>query len=249
MPAIGGSSAAPAGNAAPTGNGRGGGVIYTDPWSSWNFQYTNLVVHSTGGGNTWNSNYSSLLTEEQLAQRAENDRIMAVRAEELRREAAEHTARATAAQERAEELLIEMLSDEQRRTREVHGFFEVVGSESGRTYRIRHGIVNNVDRLTEDRRHRDRIMCAHPPEIPDADCHLAQMLLLVTDENAFWDVANHHEIRNEREARLPDITYDEPRRGIDDVRLHVRHDGQEHDTRHQHFSALVTLDPAIRAYY
>jgi hypothetical protein len=40
---------------------------------------------------------------------------------------------------------------------------------------------------------RDMTLCAHPPgHLPDADAHAAQMLALVTDDEAFERTANVH---------------------------------------------------------
>ena len=195
-------------------NGTGGcsgttNYIQTDQWVGWNTTYmTSGMI--TGGGNTtwvtWNHAYLEE-TAEQIAEREEryreNDRIMQLRYEEQRQEATERTRVAMAAAARASELLIELLSDEQRRTWSEHRWFAVRGSASGRTYRIRAGIVNNVDRLSEDGTVRDRVLCAHPTDIPDDDCHLAQMLLLVTDENEFVRIANHHAVAG-RDAQLPE---------------------------------------------
>ena len=114
-------------------------------------------------------------------------------AEATRQRYAEQARLAEIAQDQANELLIELLSDEQQRTWIEQHWFEVVGSESGRVYRIRSGNTNNVVRLTEDQSQRERVFCAHPPDIPDADVNLAQMLLLVTDEPAFLAVANSHQ--------------------------------------------------------
>lgn len=190
-------------------------TIVTDAWNNWNYQYmlTATTNNVTGGTNwiSWNTNYQegvqtlpqAELTAEQQERREQADRVMAQRAAELREEAAERTRVATTARERAEELLTEMLSDEQRNTREQFGWFAVRGSASGRTYRIAGGTVNNVSRLSEDGTVRDRVLCAHPPDIPDADCHLAQMLLLVTDEEAFVRVSNHHGVAG-YDAVLPE---------------------------------------------
>jgi hypothetical protein len=197
-------------NYAATGN-----YITTDPWQSWNYTYMTNGVMTTSGGNTtwitWNGQYQQdvlqPLTEEQLAERerlrVRYEEVRQQNYEVMRREQEETTRRAQAARARATELLNEMLSDEQRQTREEHGWFAVRGSESGRVYRICGGIVNNVYRLSEDGTVRDQVLCAHPPDIPDEDCHLAQMLLLVTNEPEFVRIANKHGVAG-YDAVLPE---------------------------------------------
>jgi hypothetical protein len=239
----------------------------TDPWSSWNFNYmmtTNGTI-TTGGGNTtwitWNGQYQQdvlqPLTDEQIEERARlRQRYEEVRQqnyEVMRREQEEETRRAVAARERAEELLTEMLSDEQRQTYEEHNWFAVRGSASGRIYRIGSGTVNNVSRLSEDGTVRDQVLCAHPLDIPDADCHLAQMLLLVTDENEFVRIANKHGVagydavlpenleayRAEREAAR-ELDRQQRRRERDDreARYPVQLDHQP--------QAVIGVDPSFR---
>lgn len=198
-------------------------AIVTDAWGNWNFQYmltsnaSNATTMTAGTGTanwiTWNTTYQegvvadsppqAELTAAQQERREQADRVMRQRHVEDMERAAERTREATAARARAEELLIEMLSDEQRATYEQQQWFAVRGSESGRVYRIGRGTVNNVSRLSADEQNIDRVLCAHPPEIPDADCHLAQMLLLVTNESEFVRIANHHGVAG-YDAVLPE---------------------------------------------
>jgi hypothetical protein len=228
MPAIGGSNAAPAGNGGGGGGYNDNSIVYgnastsnyitTDPWIGWNTTYmmsTTTGTMTTGGSNTtwitWNGDYQqgavAPLTDEQIEEHEELRRRMEETRQQnyetLRRQQEEETRRAVAARERAEELLNEMLSDEQRQTRDQHNWFAVRGSESGRIYRIGSGVVNNVSRLTEDGTARDQVLCAHPPDIPDADAHLAQMLLLVTNEPEFIRIANKHGVAG-YDAVLPE---------------------------------------------
>jgi hypothetical protein len=168
-------------------------------WIYWNQAYiattstsTNFTIQGGTVWQTWNLVYED--TEDQIRQRRELHERIAAEQELARQQYAESQRLAAAAETMAGELLNELLSDVQQRTLAEHGWFDVRGSESGRTYRIRPGCVNNVDRLTEDQTKRERIFCAHPPGLPDSDIHLAQMLLLVTDEPAFLEVANSHPV-------------------------------------------------------
>lgn len=156
---------------------------YDSMWVNWNLQYTTNATGSTVMPQwiTWNTGY-----EETAEQAAGRERQHA----ESARLAAQANQRYRQAQERAEELLGWLLSDEQAASRREHGFFTVRGSRSGAVYRIHDtGISGNVDRLDASG-HRDMVYCAHPPGVPAADVHLAQMLLLATDEDEFLRVAN-----------------------------------------------------------
>jgi hypothetical protein len=92
---------------------------------------------------------------------------------------------------KADALLDECLTATQRRMLREKGFFEVKGSlgERGGVYQICRGQVQNVyltikgERLTR--------LCAHPAiRVPDGDAMLAQKLMIETDEEAFWRIAN-----------------------------------------------------------
>lgn len=179
-------------------------------WGNWQVYYADLEVKNqifyTGGTtegtittwNTWNTDYEE--TEESIRWREEHHARLVAEAEIARQRYAEQQRLAEVAQDQANELLIELLSDAQQRTWIEQHFFDVAGSESGRVYRIRSGNTNNVARLSEDGRRRERVFCAHPPDIPDADVNLAQMLLLVTDEPAFLAVANSHPVGSYEEV-------------------------------------------------
>ena len=105
------------------------------------------------------------------------------------------------ARTRAEELLLSLLSEEQAASYRERGWFEVRGSKGGR-WRIRNrGQSGNVDLMPEIGEEREATYCAHPPDgLPDADAHVAQMLALVTDEEAFLRVANCHYRRPAQQA-------------------------------------------------
>lgn len=175
-------------------------------WLAWN----NSVTTTTGSlaynyrsnaayvstGTQWVSwNAQAEETEDQRAERerqlAEADARWEERRAEQVREADARQLEREAAQARAEELLLSLLSDEQRATYREHGWFEVRGS-SGRRWRVRNrGQSGNVDLMPEIGDVREATFCAHPAErLPDADAHVAQMLALVTDDEAFERTAN-----------------------------------------------------------
>lgn len=117
------------------------------------------------------------VTDEQHRERREQ-------AEERRRQHRE-------AEERAEALLLSFLSEEQQHSYHGGQWFEVVGSAGGR-YRIRQGVVGNVDWLNEYGA-AGGSLCCHPiAGLPIPDVMLAQMLALITDEEAFVRLSNRY---------------------------------------------------------
>jgi hypothetical protein len=174
-------------------------------WVAWNasvtsttgslaYNYTSNTAYVSTGTQwvSWNTAHAEMTGEQQAAV------TEAARLREERRAAqgAEwNIARAgrEKASGRAVELLLSLLSDEQAATYAGHGWFEVRGS-SGRRWRVRNrGQSGNVDLMPETGEVREATYCAHPPgNLPDADAHVAQMLALVTDDEAFERTANRH---------------------------------------------------------
>lgn len=158
-------------------------------WQAWNQPWISAgTASATATWISWNNSYVQAtcaplsLTEEQLAER---ERVAAAA-----REANERWQRdRQAASDRAGELLLALLSEEQEQTWRERDWFTVQGSRSGRTYRIRRGYAGNVD-LLDDNGNPEVTYCAHPPDVPAEDAGIAQMLALVTDEDAFLAVAN-----------------------------------------------------------
>lgn len=178
------------------------GTLY-DQWGAWNSAYVSGNATYTTGGTIsytyevpwerWNTRYEET-AEEQTARvaRQEQQRIERERqrAENDQRLAVQRAQRAKI-DSRAEQLLMSLLNDGQRRTRREHGWFEVRGSLGGR-WRIRNGGQSgNVDLMPQDGDVRLMSFCIHPPDrLPDADAHVAQMLGIVTDELAFRRTGN-----------------------------------------------------------
>lgn len=176
-------------------------ILGDQAWGAWNVVYSGTAGNgyafssttgSTIGGtvtwSTWNSAYQE--TEDERLEREERQRQMA--AERQARWDAEEKARLEA-NARALGLLRSLLSDEQWASYQEKGCFEVRGS-SGRRWRIRdRGQSGNVDLMPEIGEERAATYCAHPPGgLPTADAHAAQMLALVTDDEAFLRTANLH---------------------------------------------------------
>lgn len=170
-------------------------------WESWNSSTTgSAALYNTTTGTvtwvqpnwtSWNASYEETAEQKAARERAREERL--AREAEAAARMAEEQAERQRASERAVELLLSLLSDEQAATYREHGWFEVRGS-SGRRWRIRNrGQSGNVDLMPEIGEERDATYCAHPPgHLPDADAHVAQMLALVTDDEAFERTANVH---------------------------------------------------------
>lgn len=91
------------------------------------------------------------------------------------------------ASQRAHELLLSMLTQEQKVTYLTDNYFDVRGSAGGQ-YRIwNRGPSGNVESLDHH-----VFLCAHPPgNLPHPDVYLAQLLALATDEPGFRAIANN----------------------------------------------------------
>lgn len=170
-------------------------------WQSWNTSTTgNVALYNTTTSTiswvqpnwtSWNTSYEETAEQKAARERARAERLAA---EERRCEEQQEAARLRLeAEARAKGLLRSLLSDEQWASYTGRGWFEVTGS-SGRRWRIRdRGQSGNVDLMPEIGDERDATLCAHPPGcLPAADAHVAQMLALVTDDEAFERVANVH---------------------------------------------------------
>jgi hypothetical protein len=182
-------------------------------WVNWNnsvtsttgslaFNYaTNTAYVSTGTQwVTWNTAHQE--TEDQRAAREERTREVLERQRERRAEMEARAAGQRKEREQAEarslELLRSLLTDAQWASYQDKGWFEVRG-KSGRRWRVRNrGQSGNVDLMPEIGEERDATYCAHPPDgLPSADAHAAQMLALVTDDEAFMRIANRHWARHD----------------------------------------------------
>lgn len=174
-------------------------------WSNWT-QATSATTWEVNlsGWDRWNADYVE--TQEQRAARQLADAAQRQRRIDERRQFDEQRAARwqehRAATDRATELLTSLLNEEQLATLRSHGYFDVIGSKGNR-YRIRtSGQSGNVDLMGEDNV-RELSYCAHPPEmLPDPDAHVAQMLTLVTDEDAFVRTANVQHRRRQMEPGL-----------------------------------------------
>jgi hypothetical protein len=133
---------------------------------------------------------------------------------ECERRAAEYKAKDDAATKRAEEMLFLLLSDEQRKQYEEHGYFDTMVND--KLYRINKGRAMNVE-LIEGGVAKFKY-CALPKEyMPAPDVMAAQLLMLQTDEKRFLSIANRtvlHAVRtatDEQPCETPlTVTFNAP---------------------------------------
>jgi hypothetical protein len=93
--------------------------------------------------------------------------------------------------ERAMALLKGCLRPEQWESYEKHRFFYVIGSDTGRLYRITHGTQNNVEELDKSRALKVCSWCFHPEgRLPAGDVMLAQKIALENRELETLALAN-----------------------------------------------------------
>ena len=163
-------------------------------WAIWSTAATgsNLVAVRSG-------NPRVVETAEQIRERAES--LQRYRAEQAERAALERRI-AEEANARAEQLLLGVLSAEQRETYQRARHIIVTG-RSGRRYRVRRGRVGNVDVIGRNG-HIESRLCAHPGVwTPDADVMLAQLLHLQHDDDEFCRTANRHQVLTDEGRILP----------------------------------------------
>jgi hypothetical protein len=94
------------------------------------------------------------------------------------------------AHERDTEFLTQNLSPAQRRQHERHAYFDVIGGDTGKRYRIHHGYQMNVEQFDQNGR-RARLLCFMPRGgLPVGDIMLAQKMALELFESDTISVAN-----------------------------------------------------------
>jgi len=186
-------------------------IIYTDGSSS-SLEPTNIIwqtwsVSNTEASNTsisitnqvWNNwittssttigginNQPVRMTAEEIeSHRIESERLRIQHQEETKKR--EEIARL--ANEKAEELLRSLLTEEQIKKLETEDWFPVVVND--KEYRIERGSRGNVVRIDKHKKYR---YCIHPTElVPDADTMIAQKLMLESNEEQFLKIANRSE--------------------------------------------------------
>ena len=143
---------------------------------TYNYQWPSTTIYNfDANGTISQQTYAYAETEEQRTTRE-----AATLALEIKR---------TAADKKAEELLMMILNDKQKKQYAEFGFFETEIND--KIYRIRKGRSGNV-RMLKDGKEKEQF-CAHPNDayvMPEHDTMIAQYLMLKTDEKAFLSKAN-----------------------------------------------------------
>jgi hypothetical protein len=126
------------------------------------------------------------------------DLLQSLQASEAQCAAMFRTMRLPEAEAHAIELLTRCLSPAQRKQYETFGYFDVVGGDSGKRYRIRRGCQLNVEQLDQSGRC-SQLLCFLPKGgLPVGDVMLAQKLALelfeteairVATRSPNWDLA------------------------------------------------------------
>jgi hypothetical protein len=87
------------------------------------------------------------------------------------------------------QLLLENLSPEQSRQYDRFGYFDVLGSRTGKRYRICHGTSRNVNELVEENRVGGGRCFLPSGNLVAGDCMLAQKIMLENCEEEVLRVA------------------------------------------------------------
>ncbi len=170
----------------------------SDVWYTWQDQPTSMIA-GTCDGTTWNGwvqgnviiQQQRELTKEEIRhleeQRLEQQRL----AEVARQQAEEEAKQRKLAEEKALQLLLENLEENQAEIFKKTGAIPVV-ARSGRRYSIRKGTSGNVDELDGQTAKAKARLCFHPVDysIPVYDVMLAQKLMLETSEEEARKIAN-----------------------------------------------------------
>jgi hypothetical protein len=165
----------------------------------WGTASSATITTSSSNWYTWDMsvNYSTVAAPRWPAPWSQAPPEVVVRQGQLSASVTAREARTQArivARERADELLLSMLSEPQRESYSLTGEFEVIGSAGG-LYRIQRGNSGNVLWIEPGGQVGARL-CAHPTMaegwMPDQDVAVAQLLALMTDEPAFVRTANVH---------------------------------------------------------
>lgn len=195
-------------------------ITSTAIWGAWNDSLTcGVDMGTTGASSTiiwtqWNGTYPAI-AQARLNNAAIENRIARIngiqgaayvppkkteaeiqaelkRQQEWEKQRLEREAEQLAAKQKAEKLLLDNLSAEQRETLVKRGFF-YLHLQNGKKYRLDRHTHGNVYLVDEANRVLKKF-CAQPNGVPVDDAILAQKLTLELDEPAFLRVANEHRL-------------------------------------------------------
>ncbi len=158
--------------------------IITQVWGAWNVQYQQGNLRQAPGN-------LRTATPEQVREEQERYRV---RQEQYQAQQAKVQLERSEAEKRAEQLLTESLTPQQREELTTKRYFTletITPTGDRRIYRIHRGRSRNVEQVDASGR-RLKTLCAHPAElVPDPDTMLAQKFMLETAEEEFLRIANH----------------------------------------------------------
>jgi hypothetical protein len=163
----------------------------TGDWVVYGNTFTSSTTSAYYVPTTWSSTAGTINADQSWEPTDEE------RARQRRQRQEERQRARAAVNDRALALLMSVLDEVQAEAYRRDQTFEVVGSHGG-LYRIRPGIMANVDALNPTTREFIGRLCAHPREydangdLPEADLALGQLLDLTSDEPGFVRDANVH---------------------------------------------------------
>lgn len=178
------------------------GTTYTattttdDCWVYWCNNESTTATTSDTCWREWNSSYRPLPakrvapkpeTEEEKAARLAKQEAARI---ERERKAAEEAARKKAAEERAHQLLLEYLPQEERERLQRDNVFHVIASDGTRYEVDPRRLAGNVAKLDAEGKRVERLCIHLHGDTPLADNALAQKLALEADVRAFRNTAN-----------------------------------------------------------
>lgn len=155
-----------------------------ETWVGWNSCTTSVTTAATTSCTqetwvTWTNGVPQVAAEH-AAERERREK------KEVERRAAEATK-----EEKARQLLREVLTDEQDKQFEENGYFELTAVKTGNKYRIKRGRSKNVELVSANGKTL-KTLCFHPQEyVHNFDTLVAQKLMLETDEEEVQRVANY----------------------------------------------------------
>ena len=161
-------------------------------WASCDTASASTISYTTHTWEGWNEKYVAYEPPVRTEEQVRRDEEYRQRMEQLAREEAkrrdEENKRRQEAEEKALQLLLENLTENQAEVYKATGAIPIECS-SGRKYHIRKGIAQNVHELNE-KGETARRLCFHPTGCPVHDVMLAQKLMLETCEEDARRIAN-----------------------------------------------------------
>ena len=163
-------------------------------WVYWTVSTTSGATPTVTYSNVWatwvDNGYIVSSPKETAEERRTREQRDAEYRAELERQAKIRAEKEKAKEEKARQLLKEVLTEDQDAQLTKDGYFELTSIKSGKRYRIKKGFSMNVEELDKDGK-RLRSMCFHPNvHVHHYDNMAIQKLMLENDEEEARKVAN-----------------------------------------------------------